>query len=159
MNEASNGPDNRADKRIFLGSRALFYTNKIEGSGVVANLSPSGAFLSTRAKLSRGNRVRIIVFLGEHKRQELVGVVVRQNHAGFAIRFDDRKRIALGSGLKNSDFHCFEFVDGKIKTKPPRPPQPLAFSNDATVRMSKASLFAQIAPSSRTDRVSERGIS
>ncbi len=78
----------RSEARVLLGFKVLFYTNSVEGSAVVSNLSRSGAYLVTRARLRRGQTVRLLVLLGRDGRQELTGCVVRSDSAGFAVAFD-----------------------------------------------------------------------
>lgn len=85
---ASTNSSVRSEARVLLGFKVLFYTNSIEGSAVVSNLSRSGAYLVTRARLRRGQTVRLLVLLGGGTRQELTGCVVRCDSAGFAVGFD-----------------------------------------------------------------------
>ncbi len=85
---ASNNTSVRSEARVLLGFKALFYTNAVEGSAVVTNLSRSGAYLATRARMRPGQTVRLIVSLGAGARQELAGCVARCDSAGFAITFD-----------------------------------------------------------------------
>ncbi len=103
MNNLTTQPAGRNDARFFLGFKALFYTNAIEGSAVVANFSRGGAFLVTRANLRIGHALRLIVLLGNGGRQELSGEVVRCDAAGFAIEFvdDDDSREEAGRLLHN----------------------------------------------------------
>ena len=121
MTDLTQRPNQRVETRLLLGNKALFYTNKIEGTCLVADLSKTGVFLTTRAKLRCGHEVRLIVFLGNCRRHELFGRVVREDSAGFALRFRDPDDTLPISSFAPppvaSHFDFFDFVGGCILPK------------------------------------------
>lgn len=87
MINESMAPNNRSNARLPLGFRAIFYTNAIDGNGLVVNLSRVGAYLVTPAKLRLHQNVELIVMIGNRSRQRFSGKVVRRDQLGFAVFF------------------------------------------------------------------------
>lgn len=79
----------RKDPRFRTRFDALYASGHDEGSGVLVDLSYSGARLegTTMTPLS-GTKVRLYVFIQPVQPFELVGHVVRHTEDGFAIEVD-----------------------------------------------------------------------
>ncbi len=86
----------RRDNRIPIRLEAFYSAGRVEGVGVLANISYSGALIEeTVMRPEIGTRVVLYVYL--HPRSafaaetpfELAGHVVRHSSNGFAIEYDD----------------------------------------------------------------------
>jgi hypothetical protein len=82
-------PDNRKDTRFKTRFDALYASGEVEGAGVLADLSYSGARIEG-ASLSPpvGTHVRLYVFIQPISPFELIGDVVRSTESGFAIVYE-----------------------------------------------------------------------
>jgi len=81
--------DKRRDPRFRTRFDALYSLGCEEGSGVLADLSYSGAHLdSASLKPEPGTKVRLYVFVQPIQPFELAGHVVRHTENGFAIEID-----------------------------------------------------------------------
>ncbi len=81
--------DKRKDTRFRTRFDALYSLGREEGSGVLADLSYSGARLeSTSLRPELGTKVRLYVFVQPVQPFELIGHVVRHTEDGFAIGID-----------------------------------------------------------------------
>ena len=81
--------DKRRDPRFKTRFDALYSTGREEGSGVLADISYSGARLEDASLLPElGTKVRLYVFIQPVQPFELIGQVVRCTKNGFAIVVD-----------------------------------------------------------------------
>ncbi len=81
--------DKRKDPRFRTRFDALYSLGCEEGSGVLADLSYSGARLdNTSLKPEPGTKVHLYVFVQPIQPFELAGHVVRPTENGFAIEVD-----------------------------------------------------------------------
>ena len=81
--------DKRRDPRFKTRFDALYSLGHEEGSGVLADLSYSGARLdNTSLKPEPGTKVHLYVFVQPVQPFELAGHVVRHTEDGFAIEVD-----------------------------------------------------------------------
>ena len=81
--------DKRRDPRFKARFDALYSMGCEEGSGVLADISYSGARLEDASLLPEpGTRVRLYVFVQPIQPFELIGHVVRHTEDGFAIEVD-----------------------------------------------------------------------
>ena len=82
--------DKRWNSRIRTHFEASYSSGREDGSGILANISYSGALLTQVSVQPRlGSQVRVYVLLIEHSPFEIVGQVVRHVEDGFAIEFAD----------------------------------------------------------------------
>ncbi len=93
MTETTN---RRPDKCIPIDLEVFYFAGRVEGVGVLANISYSGALIEDIAMRPEiGTSVVLYVYV--HPRSafaaetpfELVGHVVRHSSAGFAIAYED----------------------------------------------------------------------
>jgi len=78
--------ENRHDPRFLTPFEALCSTGSEEGSGVLADISRSGARLEdTTLRPELGSKVRLYLFVRLARPFELIGEVVRLTDSGFAI--------------------------------------------------------------------------
>jgi hypothetical protein len=81
--------EKRRDPRFRTRFDALYSLGSQEGSGVLADISYSGARLDdTSPKPEPGTKVRLYVFVQPIQPFELIGHVVRHTDSGFAIEVD-----------------------------------------------------------------------
>ena len=81
--------DKRKDPRFKTRFDSLYSLGHEEGSGVLADISYSGARLDDSSqKPEAGTKVRLYVFVQPVQPFELVGHVVRHAEDGFAIEVD-----------------------------------------------------------------------
>ena len=79
----------RRDPRFRTRFDALYSSGCDEGSGVLVDLSYSGARLENTTLMPQsGTKVRLYVFIQPIQPFELVGHVVRHTEEGFAIEVD-----------------------------------------------------------------------
>jgi hypothetical protein len=82
--------DNRRDLRIRTQFETLYSAGRMEGAGVLADISYSGARLDgVSHKPELGSVLRLYVFLHPVNPFELKGRVVRHTEKGFAIEYKD----------------------------------------------------------------------
>jgi len=80
--------DSQRAPRIEAVFETMYWVERQEGDGVVANISSSGALLeNTSLRLDRGTKVRLSLLVEPEKRVELTGVVARHVATGFAVAF------------------------------------------------------------------------
>jgi hypothetical protein len=71
----------------------MYWLERQEGGGVVANISSSGVLLEdTSLRLDPGTKVRLSVLVEPEKKVDLVGVVARHVATGFAVAFAPSSR-------------------------------------------------------------------
>ena len=81
--------DKRRDPRFKTRFDALYSLGQEEGSGVLSDISYSGAHLDDSSqKPEPGTKVRLYVFVQPIQPFELIGHVVRHTENGFAIEVD-----------------------------------------------------------------------
>ena len=82
-------PDSRKDTRFKTRFDALFASGRVEGAGVLTDLSYSGARVEGASLCPPvGTRVRLYVFIQPVSPFELIGHVVRATESGFAIAYE-----------------------------------------------------------------------
>ncbi len=82
-------PDNRKDTRFKTRFDALYASGQMEGAGVLADLSYSGARVEEASLCPPvGTRMRLYVFIQPVSPFELIGHVIRSTQSGFAIAYD-----------------------------------------------------------------------
>jgi len=80
--------DRRWDSRIRTHFEILYSSGREDGSGILANISYSGALLTQASVLPRlGSQVRVFVLLREDSPFEVEGKVIRHVEDGFAIEY------------------------------------------------------------------------
>src|SRR5215469_973416 len=80
--------ERRWDSRVLARLEASYSSGREDGSGILANISYSGAFLTQTSSQPRiGSHVRVHVV--RSKPFEVAGKVVRHVKGGFAIEFAD----------------------------------------------------------------------
>jgi len=78
--------DKRRNSRIRTHFETSYSSGREDGSGILANISYSGALLThTSIQPRLGSQVRVYVLLSEDSPFEIVGQVVRHGEDGFAI--------------------------------------------------------------------------
>ena len=87
----------RTDGRVQTRFESLYSAGRTEGTGMLSDISYSGALLETATEQPEiGKPLRIYVFIQPVSPFELVGTVVRHTDNGFAIEFsqlsDELKR-------------------------------------------------------------------
>ena len=89
------GPERRSSLHVPVGSRALFSADRIEGQGILHDLSPEGARIEeASARLPPRSRVRIsFEILGEVFPLWIPATVVRETETGFAVQFLEMDRL------------------------------------------------------------------
>jgi hypothetical protein len=81
--------DKRRDPRFRTRFEALYSLGCEEGSGVLVDLSYSGALLENATVAPEpGTKVRLYVFVRPVQPFELIGHVVRRTEAGFAVEIE-----------------------------------------------------------------------
>lgn len=79
----------RREGRIPTRFEALYSTGRLEGAGVLLDISYSGAlFGETSLEAEIGKTIRAYVFVQPVNPIELAGEVVRVTEDGFAIRYE-----------------------------------------------------------------------
>ena len=74
--------------RVKAAFETMYWIERQEGSGVIANISYSGALLEDASlRLDPGTKVRLRVMVEPERKVELAGVVVRHVATGFAVAF------------------------------------------------------------------------
>jgi hypothetical protein len=82
--------DRRWNSRIRTHFEISYSSGREDGSGILANISYSGALLTRTSVQPRlGSHVRVFVLLSEDSPFEVVGKVVRHVEDGFAIEYAD----------------------------------------------------------------------
>ncbi len=82
-------PNNRKDVRFKTRFDALYASGQMEGAGVLADLSYSGARIEEGSLCPPvGTRMRLYVFIQPVSPFELIGHVVRSTESGFAIAYE-----------------------------------------------------------------------
>ena len=82
--------DKRRNSRIRTHFETSYSSGREDGSGILANISYSGALLThTSIQPGLGSQVRVYVLLSEDSPFEIVGQVVRHGEDGFAIEYAD----------------------------------------------------------------------
>jgi hypothetical protein len=82
--------DRRWNSRVRTHFEILYSSGREDGSGILANISYSGALLIQASVQPRmGSQVRVYVLLSEDSPFEVVGEVVRHVDDGFAIEYAD----------------------------------------------------------------------
>jgi hypothetical protein len=82
--------DRRWNSRIRTHFEISYSSGREDGSGILANISYSGALLTQTSVQPRlGSQVRVFVLLNEDAPFEVVGKVVRHVEDGFAIEYAD----------------------------------------------------------------------
>ena len=82
--------DRRRNSRIRTHFETRYSSGREDGSGILANISYSGALLTQASLQPRlGSQVRVYVLLSEDSPFEVVGQVVRHVEDGFAIEYAD----------------------------------------------------------------------
>jgi hypothetical protein len=83
--------DKRRDPRFKTRFDALYSLEHEEGSGVLVDISYSGARLEDASQAPEpGTKVRLYVFVQPIQPFELIGHVVRHTESGFAVEVDVR---------------------------------------------------------------------
>ena len=86
MTDASCTMENSRDPRFHARFDAFCSAGREEGSGILADISRSGARLEeTSLQPEVGSKVRLYLFVRPVNPVELVGEVVRHTDSGFAI--------------------------------------------------------------------------
>ena len=81
-------PNRRRDGRITTQFESLYSAGRAEGTGMLADISYSGAMIEGASlKPEIGKPLRIYVFVQPVAPFELVGTVVRHTENGFAIEY------------------------------------------------------------------------
>jgi len=84
-----NPSNRRRNARIKTSFETLYSSERLEGAGVLMDLSYEGALLQdASSKPAVGAHVRLYVFVRPVDPFELLGSVVRHTADGFAIRFE-----------------------------------------------------------------------
>lgn len=82
-------PDRRRSGRILTRFEALLSTGREEGTGVLSDISLSGAAFDDASLLPEpGTVVRAYVFVSPIAPFEVIGRVVRRRDGGFAIEYE-----------------------------------------------------------------------
>ncbi|HME73167.1 MAG TPA: PilZ domain-containing protein [Myxococcota bacterium] len=82
--------DKRRNPRIRTHFETTYSSGRQDGSGILANISYSGALLTQTSVQPRlGSQVRVYVLLNEDFPFVVVGQVVRHVEDGFAIEYAD----------------------------------------------------------------------
>jgi hypothetical protein len=82
--------EKRRDSRVPTRLETNYSSGREDGSGILANISYSGALLKETSSLPRiGSLVRVHILLSEHSHFVIVGQVVRHVEGGFAIEYSD----------------------------------------------------------------------
>ncbi len=111
--------DKRWNSRIRTHFEILYSSGREEGSGILANISYSGALLIQASVQPRlGSQVRVYVPLKEDSPFEVVGKVVRLVEDGFAIEYP-----ALGTELRRLVDDAAAVAANPLHVPPPREPQ------------------------------------
>lgn len=83
-----NSQNRRSEGRVRTRFESLYSAGRNEGTGMLADVSYSGAHLEGASLQPEiGKQLRIYVFIQPVSPFELVGTVVRHTDAGFAIEF------------------------------------------------------------------------
>ena len=77
--------DKNRDRRVQTRFETLYASGRIEGAGVLADISYSGALIHTDGRIPEiGSALRLYVFLQPVSPFEIEGTVVRHSEGGFA---------------------------------------------------------------------------
>ncbi len=81
--------DRRQNKRVQTQFESLYSAGRSEGTGILSNISYSGALIDSASLLPEvGKLLRIYVFVQPVDPFEMVGTVVRHIENGFAIAYE-----------------------------------------------------------------------
>jgi hypothetical protein len=82
-------PERRRETRVQTRFESLYSAGRGEGTGVLSDISYSGAQIHGASLLPElGKELRIYVFVQPMAPFELVGTVVRRTENGFAIEYE-----------------------------------------------------------------------
>jgi PilZ domain-containing protein len=112
--------DRRWDSRIRTHFEIMYSSGREDGSGILADISYSGALLIRASVQPRlGAEVRVYVLLVDDSPFEIVGKVVRHVEDGFAIAYAN-----LGSELRGLVDDAAAVVANPLHVPPRRQSQP-----------------------------------
>ena len=95
LQELRKDPRKTFSKLIYLASISKYYT------GIIKNLSHSGAFIETKTKFSKGDEIKLVV-PGANKYIQMRCKIIHFSQIGFGVKFKRVLKIEKLSEIKES---------------------------------------------------------